>query len=66
MLSKNIKKLRDKKKLSQEKLAQKAGITYSTLIKIESEANDNPTIKTLMKIAKALDVSIDKLIGKVY
>lgn len=64
MLAQNIKKLRKKHKLSQEELAKKAGITYSTLIKVESGANDNPRIKTLMKIAKALEVSIDKLVGK--
>ncbi len=63
MLSKNIKKLRKQHNLSQEELAKKAGITYSTLIKIESGANKNPTIKTLMKIATALDVGIDKLIS---
>lgn len=63
MLSQNIKKLRKKHKLSQEKLAKKAGITYSTLIKLETGANDNPTIKTLKRIADALNVSIDKLIG---
>ena len=62
MLSQNIKKLRKKHKLSQEQLAQKAGITYSTLIKIESGANNNPTIKTVQKIAKGLDVSLDNLL----
>ena len=64
MLAQNIKKLRKKHKLSQEQLAKKAGITYSTLIKIESGANDNPTIKTLIKIATTLNVSIDSLISK--
>ena len=64
MLAQNIKKLRKKHKLSQEELAKKAGITYSTLIKIESGANDNPTIKTLKKIADALKVSLDKLVGR--
>ncbi len=62
MLGKNIKSLRKKHKLSQEKLAQKAGITYSTLIKIETGANDNPTIKTLAKIAKVFDVKLDDLV----
>ena len=62
MLSKNIKKVRIKMKLSQEELAKKAKITYSTLIKIESGSNDNPTIKTLQKIAKILNVKIDELI----
>ena len=61
-LTQNIKRLRKQLKLSQEELAKKAGITYSTLIKIESGKNDNPTIKTLLKIAKALNVKIDDLL----
>lgn len=61
MLAKNIKKLRKQQKLSQEELAKKADITYSTLIKIESGANENPTIKTIGKIASALHVTIDTL-----
>lgn len=64
MLATTIKALRKKHKISQEQLAQKAGITYSTLIKIESGANDNPTIKTMKKIADALDVSLDELVGR--
>ena len=61
MLSQNVKNLRKHYKLSQEELAQKAGITYSTLIKIESGANKNPTIRTVKKISEALRVSIDKI-----
>ena len=63
MLATNIKKFRKKQKISQEDLAKKAGITYSTLIKIESRANENPTIRTLKKIADALNVTIDSLIS---
>jgi len=62
MLAQNIKKLRRIFNLSQEELAKKAGITYSTLIKIESGANSNPTIKTVKKIAGALDIKIDDLL----
>ena len=64
MLAQIIKELRKKHKISQEELAKQAGITYSTLIKIESGANDNPTIKTMKKIADALDVSLDELVGR--
>ena len=64
MLAKNIKRLRKKHRLSQEEFAKKAGITYSTLIKIESGANKNPTIRTLKKIASALKVSLDKLVWR--
>ncbi|NQU18416.1 MAG: helix-turn-helix transcriptional regulator [Candidatus Saganbacteria bacterium] len=61
-ISNQIKKLRKKLGLSQEELSRKAEITYSTLIKIESGANDNPTIKTLKNIADALDTKVDNLI----
>ena len=63
MLSNNIWKHRKRLELSQEALAQKANITYSTLIKIESGANDNPTIKTVKKLARALEITIDDLVN---
>lgn len=61
MLSENIKRLRKKKGMSQDKLAKIADVTHTTLVKLESGVNDNPTVKTLKKIAKALEVSIDAL-----
>lgn len=64
MLAENIKKLRKQYKLSQEELAKKASVTYSTLIKIESGVNKNPTIDTLRKIANVFEISIDFLIGR--
>jgi transcriptional regulator with XRE-family HTH domain len=60
---KNLKKLRKKKGWTQEKLAREAGISYHTLIKIERGDIKDPRLGTLIKLAKALDVSIDKLIG---
>lgn len=62
MLSSNAKKLRKKENLSQEQLAQKAGITYTTLIKIESGLNKNPTLETLQKLSKIFKVKIDELV----
>ena len=50
--------------LSQDKLAKLADVTHTTLVKLESGANENPTIKTLIKIADALKVSIDKLVER--
>jgi len=61
-LSKNLRKLRDKKGLSQDKLAKLADIANNTIIKIEQGENVNPRLDTLKKIAKALDVSVDELI----
>ena len=58
----NIKKYRNKLGISQDKLSKLADVTYNTIIKIESGANKNPTIETLQKIAKALNVGVDDLI----
>ena len=60
---KNLKRLRNKKGWSQERLAREAGISYQTLIKIEQDRIKNPKLETLIKIAKALGVSLDKLVG---
>ena len=62
-LAKNITRLRKAKGLSQEKLARFADVANNTLIKMESGENQNPTLETLKKVAKALDVSVDELIG---
>jgi len=64
MLAANIKKLRSRKKLSQDQLARVADIPYNTLIKIESGRSSNPTFETLSKLADALEVSLDELTGR--
>ena len=61
-LANNIKKLREAKGLSQEKLARLADVANNTVIKIEAGKNQNPTLDTLKKISKALEVSVDELI----
>ncbi|MGQ9603042.1 MAG: helix-turn-helix domain-containing protein [bacterium] len=60
-IGKNIKKLRKQKGLSQDRLSKLADISYNTVIKLESGGITNPSIDTLQKLAKALDVSVDKL-----
>jgi len=62
IISKNIKKYRRKKNITQDKLSKIADITYNTIIKIESGATYNPRVGTLKQISDALDVSIDDLI----
>ena len=64
MLGQNIKKYRKRLKLSQEELAKKANITYSTLIKIESGVNKNPTLDTIQKLASTFKISLDELVEK--
>jgi len=57
-----IKRIRNKKGLTQDALARKANIPYTTLTKIESNVIKKPTIQTVAKIAKGLGISIDDLI----
>lgn len=57
----NLKKLRDKKGYSLEKVARLADLSLNTIVKIENGVNKNPTIETLTKIAKALEVGVDDL-----
>lgn len=61
-LAKNVKRLREAKGLSQEKLARLADVANNTLIKMETGENKNPTLETLKKVAQALEVSVDDLI----
>ncbi|OHB13292.1 MAG: hypothetical protein A3G47_01750 [Candidatus Zambryskibacteria bacterium RIFCSPLOWO2_12_FULL_39_45] len=61
MIAQNIKKYRKKKGISQDKLSKMAGVTYHTIIKIESGATLNPRVETLKHISDALGVRIDDL-----
>jgi transcriptional regulator with XRE-family HTH domain len=61
-LAKIVKRLREKQGLSQEKLARLADVSNNTIINIEAGKQDNPTIETLKKVAKALNVPVEDLI----
>ncbi len=61
-IGQNIKKLRKKKSISQDKLSKLADISLNTVVKLELDQSPNPTLDTLKKIAKALDITIDDLI----
>ena len=56
-----MRKKREDKGLSQEKLARLSDVANNTIVKIEAGKNQNPTLDTLKKIAKALNISIDEL-----
>ena len=62
MYLKNLSKLRKERNLTQEGLARNAGISFHTLIKLESGRIKNPRVGTLLRLAKALGVSTDKLL----
>ena len=50
--------------LTQQELCQKAGLSYSTLAKIERGAIKAPSIFTIQSIAGALDTSLTNLMGE--
>ena len=56
-----IKRLRNKQGLTQDELARKSDLPYTTLTKIESNVITKPTIQTVMKIAKGLGIGLDDL-----
>ncbi|HMP18852.1 MAG TPA: helix-turn-helix transcriptional regulator [Candidatus Paceibacterota bacterium] len=60
-LAKIVKQLREQKKWSQEKLARVADVSNNTITNIEVGNQLNPTIDTLRKIAKALEVDAKDL-----
>ena len=57
-----IKVFRVKQGLTQDALARKSDIPYTTLTKIESNVITKPSIQTVTKIAEGLGISIDDLI----
>ena len=63
-IGKNIKKFRQDKGLSQDRLSKLADLSLNTVVKIELGESPNPTIETIQRIAKALDVSVDDLLKK--
>jgi len=63
MIGKNIRSLRLKKGISQDRLSKLAELSLNTVVKVESGRNLNPTIQTLSKIAKGLNVKVDNLIN---
>jgi len=63
-IGKNIKKYRQEKGISQDKLSKLADLSLNTVVKIELDESPNPTIETIQRIAKALEVSVDDLLKK--
>lgn len=62
-IGQKIKVRRVKLDLTQDELARKANIPYTTLVKIETGAVKSPSVDTVKKIADALGITIDELIS---
>lgn len=63
-LGKLLQEARKKAGLTQQELCQKAGLSYSTLAKIERGAIKAPSIFTIQSIAGALNTSLTDLMGE--
>ena len=62
-LGNKIKKLITGLGLSQDELARKADVPYTTLTKIETGVIKKPYVYVVAKIAKALNIILDDLIS---
>jgi transcriptional regulator with XRE-family HTH domain len=57
-----LKAIRTRRLLTQEQLAERAGIDHSTVVNAERK-NTEPHFSTIRKLAKALDVDPTELLG---
>lgn len=57
-LAKSILEQRQRKKMTQEQVAKKAGMPQSTISRIEGLTHGLPKLSTLKKIADALDANV--------
>lgn len=64
MISKRLKELRKERNWTQQELAQKASLSFNAVTKIEQGAAKHPTLKTLLKLAQAFNVTLDDLVGR--
>jgi len=63
-LSDQIKNFRKQKGWSQQKLAEKTGLSFNAITKIEQGLAKHPTLKTLIKLSDVFGVSLDELVGR--
>lgn len=63
MLGERIRKLRKERSLSLRELAEKSEISsFSYIRNIEEGIVEDPGIKTIIKLSRALEISIDELV----
>jgi transcriptional regulator with XRE-family HTH domain len=57
-----IRRLREAKGLTQATLAQRVGLTREHLLRIEGGTTNLPTLAAAIRLAKALDVTVNDLL----
>jgi len=63
-ISDSLRRLRKSRGLTQQRLAEKAGVSMIVVTKIEQGTTKDPAMSSLVKMADVLDVSIDELIDR--
>jgi transcriptional regulator with XRE-family HTH domain len=61
-IGEKLKEVRTRRLLTQDELAEKAGVSQSTIANIERN-NAEPQFRTIRKLAKALDIDPTELVG---
>ena len=59
----SLKALREKKRMTQDELAEKSGVSRVTISKLESGAQRVTTNTTIIKLARALNVDAGDLLS---
>lgn len=62
-LAAKVKSMRAKVDMTREELSRKAKVNYNTIIKLESGANKNPTVKTLIGIANVFKCRVEDILA---
>ncbi len=63
-IGERLKSLRELKGLSQNELARRAGINRPTISELESGRQQDVTVETARRLARALEVSLNMLVGE--
>jgi transcriptional regulator with XRE-family HTH domain len=61
-IGEKLREVRTRRLLTQDELADKAGVSQSTIANIERD-NAEPQFRTIRKLAKALDIEPTELLG---
>ena len=61
-IGEKLREVRTRRLLTQVELAEKAGVSQSTIANIERD-NAEPQFRTIRKLAKALDIEPTELLG---
>lgn len=56
-----IREIRKEKRMSQDELASKSGVSRTIISRLETGEQDNATMKTLARLAATLDVQVQDL-----